>query len=604
MKKKILVGLLILIPILIVTLVYLINSQSQPVFSEGPEADITTSVTEDTSDVITVTPTPIVAPDISELLVELESGDKSLEEERILLLTQEESALGYYSNLILAYRYDEEGRDASQFYNDALKIYQTNEVHFKLAEHLVKNEQIEEAENEYLKLLPEDGAFQALTAFKIKPLRIIEAYMGKKQWKAAEELLYPLIEESSDKSIDIELISCYAQVLAEQNELKRALPYYRQLYELDPSNTGIAWWYARCLESSGQSTSAAKIYTDIGEKGAYRCGIILQNQGRAMEAAEVLSSSNEAISVWRAARLWDVAGMTEKAIEAYSKTAEITSNYQDDAAFRAYVLSKRIGIDSTDTVVDVLSGHPAWMARIGKEPVMPAIIEIPYDTPDCLKLAKKYEEKGYLEAAAIEVAILSKNPDLEGKLALGDWYSEREEHNNAILWGIRSINDKPTRRGYELAYPQAFEELVLAASEENNLEPALLWAVIREESHFRHEVISWAGAMGLMQIMPSTGKDIATGLGLNIKDRDLLNPEINIEFGTFYIRLMLNIFGQDIDKATAAYNGGAGNVKSWSQSKIGTSKEDFPTAITFFETQEYITKVKNSYYIYKWLYGI
>lgn len=179
---------------------------------------------------------------------------------------------------------------------------------------------------------------------------------------------------------------------------------------------------------------------------------------------------------------------------------------------------------------------------------------------------------------------------------------EKGEYYNSILWGIRSLNDKPTRRGYELAYPRGFNELVHETAEKYDLEPELVWAVIREESHFRHDAVSSAGAIGLMQIMPPTGKDIASRLGLSITEDDLLNPEINIKFGSFYVHSMLNMFEGDIDKALAAYNGGAGNVKKWMISNIGTLAEDFPTAISFRETQEYITKVRNSYYIYKWLY--
>ena len=139
--------------------------------------------------------------------------------------------------------------------------------------------------------------------------------------------------------------------------------------------------------------------------------------------------------------------------------------------------------------------------------------EIDYDIPDFLKQAAEYEKDGYTDAALIEVSIGSKDTTLQEKLALGDWYFDREEYYNAVLWGIRSINDTPTRRGYELAYPQAFEELVLAAAQKYNIEPELIWAVAREESHFRYDAVSGAGALGLMQIMPPTGKDIAQRLG-------------------------------------------------------------------------------------------
>ena len=107
----------------------------------------------------------------------------------------------------------------------------------------------------------------------------------------------------------------------------------------------------------------------------------------------------------------------------------------------------------------------------------------------------------------------------------------------------------------------------------------------KEESHFRHDAVSWAGAMGLMQIMPATGKDIASRLGMTITDNDLLNPEISIKFGSFYISSMMNMFNADIDRAMAAYNGGPGNVRKWLESSFMTSDEDFPTAVTFLETQ-------------------
>lgn len=602
MKRKILIVLLILIPILTVTLIYIINKQNIPVFKENVKDVLKHTESETASETISVTPTPILPPTISELMTELESGVQSVDEERLFLLIEEESALGYYSNLVLANRYDNENKDGSMYYWVALELYYDREVHSRFASHLLKSGKNEEAKIEYLKLLPDEMAFQALEELDTEPAMISEALIMKKEWKLTEEFLSPIVENATSENTDIVLMKHYAQALAEQSELKRALPFYKKLYEQEPDNQGISWWYARCLESAGQATTAENIYLTLGEKGAYRRGIILQNRGRAMEAAEVLISSNEAASLWRGARIYDTAGMTEKAIEAYIRIAEMESSYKDDAAYRAYILSRRIDKINSNVPEEVLSLYPAWMKRIGKEPVMPGIDEVVYDIPDYLKMASQYEKDGFVDAAAIEIAIGSKETDLEEKLALGDWYMKKGEYYNAILWGIRSLSDKPTRHGYELAYPQAFEELVIASSQKYNLEPELLWAIIREESHFKHDAVSWAGALGLMQIMPPTGKDIASRLGLSITDEDLLNPEINIKFGAFYINSMLNMFDKNMDKALAAYNGGAGNVKKWMESSFGTLEEDFPTAITFTETQEYITKVMNSYHIYKWLY--
>ncbi|NLY19545.1 MAG: lytic transglycosylase, partial [Clostridiaceae bacterium] len=123
MKRKILIVLLILIPILTVTLIYIINKQNIPVFKENVKDVLKHTESETASETISVTPTPILPPTISELMTELESGVQSVDEERLFLLIEEESALGYYSNLVLANRYDNENKDGSMYYWVALELY-------------------------------------------------------------------------------------------------------------------------------------------------------------------------------------------------------------------------------------------------------------------------------------------------------------------------------------------------------------------------------------------------------------------------------------------------------------------------------------------------
>ena len=107
-----------------------------------------------------------------------------------------------------------------------------------------------------------------------------------------------------------------------------------------------------------------------------------------MEAADVFNSSSEAISKWRASRIWDEADMLKKAIKTYIYIAESQSPYQDDAAYRAYILSKRLGLSDTGNLLSVLNKHPAWMARIGMKPVMPELHEVVYEKPDFIAKAE------------------------------------------------------------------------------------------------------------------------------------------------------------------------------------------------------------------------
>ena len=112
-------------------------------------------------------------------------------------------------------------------------------------------------------------------------------------------------------------------------------------------------------------------------------------------------------------------------------------------------------------------------------------------------------------------------------------------------------------------YPYKYEEIVNKYSYEYNLDPLLVLAVIKTESNFNTEAESNKGAKGLMQIMDSTGEWIASKLEVdNFNTNMLYEPEINIEFGCWYLNNLLKEFG-DLSLALAAYNGGSGNVTKW-----------------------------------------
>jgi soluble lytic murein transglycosylase len=243
------------------------------------------------------------------------------------------------------------------------------------------------------------------------------------------------------------------------------------------------------------------------------------------------------------------------------------------------------------------------MERIGSEQAWEKLPVIKYEKPVFLDLVDAYSKSGRQSMAAVELAIGEKNADPSGMLALGEWYLAQNDLPQAVKWGSRALKEKPSRRAYELAYQKPYGEYVLQAAAEFDMDPYLIWALMREESRYQKDAISKVGALGLMQIMPSTGKQIASKLKAVFNEDNLLQPEVNIRFGTYYLGSLLKSFSGDKDKAMAAYNGGSGNVKRWAKSKLGTKKEDFPTAISFLETREYVTKVMNSYYIYKHLYG-
>lgn len=152
-------------------------------------------------------------------------------------------------------------------------------------------------------------------------------------------------------------------------------------------------------------------------------------------------------------------------------------------------------------------------------------------------------------------------------------------------------------------YPQKFGEYVFRYAQENNLDPNLVFSIIKAESNFDPKATSRKNARGLMQISEMTGKWGAEKLKLkNYSADSLYDPEINVRIGCWYVRRLMYEFKNDLDLTIAAYNGGSGNVTEWlkdpSLSESGSSLDRIP----FQETALYLKKVKKYHSMYKRLY--
>ena len=143
--------------------------------------------------------------------------------------------------------------------------------------------------------------------------------------------------------------------------------------------------------------------------------------------------------------------------------------------------------------------------------------------------------------------------------------------------------------GLRILYPMRFTETVLSFSAEYDLDPAVVSSVIRAESRFKPEAVSPRGAIGLMQVMPSTGEWIALQLGLpGYQTTDLYDPHRNIEFGTWYLATLLERFG-DVPTALQGYNAGPSNADRWRAS----GEAPYP------ETAAYVDRVLKAIPVYR-----
>src|SRR5215212_1200213 len=144
----------------------------------------------------------------------------------------------------------------------------------------------------------------------------------------------------------------------------------------------------------------------------------------------------------------------------------------------------------------------------------------------------------------------------------------------------------------EVTLPLRHEDIIRQQASDKDLDPALIAGVIFAESHFRDQT-SHAGAKGLMQLMPETADYIAQKSGgTAFVQGDLATPQVNIAYGSWYLRYLLDKYDGREALALAAYNAGQGNVDEW-LAQVGARGEQFRAAdhIPFPETRDYVKKV-------------
>lgn len=153
-----------------------------------------------------------------------------------------------------------------------------------------------------------------------------------------------------------------------------------------------------------------------------------------------------------------------------------------------------------------------------------------------------------------------------------------------------------------LIYPDVMAPSVLEAADAGGVQPALLFALIHQESRFEPGAISPAGATGLTQVMPTTGEGIARQLGDDdFSSADLLRSSVGLRYGSWYLAQQLRAFEGREAVALAAYNGGPGNASRWWAAARG-DEDEFVEVIDYPETRAYVLKVSAARAMYDALY--
>jgi len=193
---------------------------------------------------------------------------------------------------------------------------------------------------------------------------------------------------------------------------------------------------------------------------------------------------------------------------------------------------------------------------------------------------------------------------------MGDYFRSQSVAGRGLA--LRLATPPPgENKAWRLYFPAAYPGRVNPAAREHGLDPRLVWSLMRAESTYRPKIISRAGAMGVMQIMPETGARIAAELGVkNYHKAMLLDPGTNIRFGCRYLAARLSQFKGDekpqdaalmnLVKALASYNAGPQNVAEWTERAelMGLSAPAFVEEIPLTETRTYVKRILRFYLIY------
>ncbi len=157
---------------------------------------------------------------------------------------------------------------------------------------------------------------------------------------------------------------------------------------------------------------------------------------------------------------------------------------------------------------------------------------------------------------------------------------------------------------WRLAWPLAYGELVEAWVEPREaIEPALVYAVMREESGYRPQALSSAGARGLLQIMPATGERLARSVGLGgYSHDDLFDPQVNIRLGAAYLDELARRFDGRTSAAVGSYNAGPEAIARWITERPEQADDEWVESMPFSQTRTYVKRVLRSLHAYRVLY--
>ena len=236
-------------------------------------------------------------------------------------------------------------------------------------------------------------------------------------------------------------------------------------------------------------------------------------------------------------------------------------------------------------------------------PPEPEVPEPPATRIRQLLLIDRFEE------AQRELRALPPSRRVRATIAWVDWRRGRLRPalvgmKRAFPEWIGEAGDRLPLEAWHIMYPLRFEDSLRGKAGEEGLDGSLVAALILQESTFDSQALSPAGARGLMQVIPATGRKLARDLRVPYRRAALHDPETSLDFGTRYLRQMSDRYAGAVERVLAAYNAGPHRVDAWTAERPDMSAEEFIESIPFTETRGYVMIVLANREHYRRLYGL
>jgi soluble lytic murein transglycosylase len=398
-----------------------------------------------------------------------------------------------------------------------------------------------------------------------------ETFFKARSYREAAEQYEKLIQESSDLPDRRELLEKLASSFARSNQFDKAIETQNQLESA----------------SGGEGSS----------QRSYKIAFLLADAGRCEESKRAFQdfldrfpkSNKRDDALWQMAWCSYQSNQYDAALSSLDQleTEFPKGNYASRAAFWRYRILEAAGRHA-----EAKEARQKWEAKYGDGFYERWEAKVGRGNRSQCPLAENRFLNGKSEKSDSEsLSPLRGNSfsTLRELLGLGLWEDFLEFYQNQSPGGL-SFGDSN----------EGLSEWIRYFADAEQVPPELVWAVMREESHFKPTAISGAGAMGLMQIIPQTGFEIAESLQLTeFKSEDLYQPLINVRFGTHYLAQLLKQFSRNLVQTVSAYNAGPEAVERWKSQRSSRPCDEFIEEIPYRETHNYVMKVMRSFWNYR-----